>query len=281
MLNGLGLHDALEAKASNREAGSAIPTWARTHPLSADRVARATVQAQAAGGVRGQPPEKTRPYFAAVRGMIFGDDPAQGFVNGRTFAHPTLKIAFEAPQGFTLNNSPAAVNIAGPNAKAQFSGGQLPQGGVEAHATAVLQKLVGQSPVQTGQMQKTTTNGLETAFLPARAQTQGGQIVDISVTAYRVGTSAYHFVTLAPQGQGGAFAPMLASMRPLSDAQAAALRARVIEIVTVGPRDTVQSLSQRMAFDDFKVERFRTLNGLAENATLDAGDQVKIVVFAR
>jgi predicted Zn-dependent protease len=282
MLNALGVNDALSAKTNNRDAGSSIPAWARTHPLSADRVARATARAQAAGGVRGQPPEKAGAYLAAIRGLIYGDDPAQGFVNGRTFAHPVLKIAFDAPQGFTLTNTAAAVNIAGPNSvRAQFSGGALPQQGLDAYASAVLQKLVGQSPVQVGQVQRRTTNGLETSFLPARAQAQSGQIIDISVAAYRVGDRAYHFVTLAPQGQAGPLASMLASMRPLSDAQAAQLRARVIEIVTIGPRDTAQSLAQRMAFDDYKLERFLALNGLDAGAGLSAGQQVKIVSYAR
>lgn len=278
MLDALGTNDALSAKTSNRQAGSEIPAWARSHPLSADRVTRATAQAQAGGGVRGQPPEMTARYLAAIDGMIYGDDPEQGFVNGRTFAHPKLKIAFEAPTGFTLTNTPAAVNISGPNAKAQFAGGALPAEGLEAHARAVLAKLVGQSPVQVGQTQRSTTNGLETVTLPARAQAQSGQIVDISVTAYRVGTSAYHFVGLAPQGQLGPLAPMLSSMRTLTDAQAAALRARVIDVVNVGPRDTVQTLAQRMAFDDFRVERFLALNGLNANTPLPA--QVKIVRYA-
>jgi predicted Zn-dependent protease len=281
MLNALGVNDALQARVNNRDAASAIPAWARTHPLSADRVTRATAHAQASGAVRDRPPETTRPYFDAVRGLIYGDDPEQGFVNGRTFAHPTLKIAFEAPEGFTLTNTTSAVNIAGPNAKAQFSGGALPQQGLEAYAGAVLQKIVGQAPAQVGQAQRTTTNGLETVHLPARAQTQSGQIVDIAVTAYRVGTQAYHFVTLAPQGQSAPLAPMLRSMRMLTDAQAAALRARVIEVATIGPRDTAQSLAQRMAFADYQLDRFLAINGIEAGAPLAAGRQVKIVSYAR
>lgn len=281
MLHALGANEALTAKTDHRDAASSIPAWARTHPLSADRVTRATARAQAAGGVRGQPPEKTSAYLGAIRGLLYGDDPAQGFVNGRTFSHPQLKIAFEAPEGFTLTNTPAAVNIAGPNAKAQFSGGAIGSQSLDAYASAVLQKLVGQSPVQVGQAQRTTTNGLETVFLPARAQAQSGQIVDISVTAYRVGDSAYHFVTLAPQGQAAPFAPMLASMRRLTDAQAAALKARVIDVATVGPRDTTQSLANRMAFDDYKLDRFLALNGLEAGATVTPGQQVKIISYVR
>lgn len=282
MLQALGVNDALTAKTTQRTAGSEIPAWARSHPLTGDRVTRSATRAQATGGTRASPAERTRPYFQAISGLLYGDDPEQGFVNGRTFAHPKLKIAFDAPQGFTLTNTTASVNIAGPNGlKAQFSGGPLPQGGLDAYATNVLRQLVGQSPVQVGQIQRRATNGLETSLLPARAQAQSGQQVDIAVSAYRVGDRAYHFVTLAPVSGAAPFAPMLASFRVLTDAQAAALRGRRIEIVEVTPRDTVQSLASRMAFSDYQLERFLALNGREAGTSLRAGEQVKIVSYAR
>ncbi len=282
MLHSLGLNDELTTRTSNRQAASAIPAWARTHPLSADRVTRATGRAQAAGAVRDVPPERAQPYLQAISGMIYGDDPEQGFVNGRTFAHPTMRIAFEAPQGFTLTNTTTAVLVSGPNnARAQFSGGALPQEGLEAYAAARLRQLIGQAPAQIGQPQRSTTNGLETVTIPARAQTQQGQVVDVSVAAYRVNDRAYHFLTLAPAGGGGTMTPMLRSMRTLTTQEAAALRPRRIELAQVGARDTAQSVARRMAFDDYQLERFLVLNGRDSATPLRAGETVKIVTYAR
>ena len=48
-------------------------------------------------------------YLAAIDGMAFGDDPSQGVVRGTTFIHPKLGFAFEAPEGFTLENQTAAL----------------------------------------------------------------------------------------------------------------------------------------------------------------------------
>jgi predicted Zn-dependent protease len=67
------------------------------------------------------------------------------------------------------------------------------------------------------------------------------------------------------------------SFRKLTDAEAAALKPQRIRIVTVQPGDTVASLAARMPFEDYKVERFRTLNGLAEGAALTPGQKVKLV----
>lgn len=280
LLRSLGMQETLSARIANRDAASATPSWARTHPLSADRVTRANAQAAAVGATRETPAERIGPYFAAIDGMTFGDDPEQGFVNGRTFSHPTLRIAFEAPQGFTLTNTPSAVLIGGPNnARAQFGGGAL-QGDLTTYATNGLRQVLGNAPAQIGQAQRTTTNGLETVTVPARAQTQSRQIVDVAVTAYRVGDRAYHFIMITPQGGGGVFTSMLQSMRTLSSQEAAALRARVIDIVTVRSGDTGQALANRMAFSDYQLDRFLVLNGRETGQTLRAGEQVKVIVYA-
>lgn len=281
LLGSLGANETLAQRTSGRDAASATPSWARTHPLSTDRVNRATAQANATGIARDAIAERVAPYFGVLDGLIYGDDPEQGFVNGRTFSHPTLRIAFEAPQGFTLTNTPSAVLIAGANnARAQFGAAAL-QGDLTTHATNGLRQIIGNAPAQIGQAQRSTTNGLETVTVPARAQAQGRQVVDVAVTAYRVGERAYHFITIAPQGGAGVFTPMLRSMRTLTTQEAAALRARVIDIVQVRAGDTSQLLARRMAYDDFQLDRFLVLNGRRADEPLRSGEQVKIVTYAR
>jgi predicted Zn-dependent protease len=41
----------------------------------------------------------------------------------------------------------------------------------------------------------------------------------------------------------------------------------------------LQSLAQRMAYSDGKLERFLVLNGLQTNSALSAGQKVKIVTY--
>ena len=62
---------------------------------------------------------------------------------------------------------------------------------------------------------------------------------------------------LTPGGAGiGPFAPMVNSLRRITPAEAAAIRPRVIHVVTVRPGDTVQSLASRMAYRDFQLDDF-------------------------
>ena len=75
-------------------------------------------------------------------------------------------------------------------------------------------------------------------------------------------------------------APLVSSFHRMSDAEATAVRPRVIDVVTVGKSDTVASLAAKMAFTDLQTERFLVLNGLpAGTATLPAGRKVKLVVW--
>jgi len=51
-----------------------------------------------------------------------------------------------------------------------------------------------------------------------------------------------------------------------------------VSVVTVGPRDTVDTLSSRMAFPSYKRERFLVLNGLPADQPLKSGSLVKLIV---
>ena len=85
---------------------------------------------------------------------------------------------------------------------------------------------------------------------------------------------------IAPAGQGvGPFSSLTQSMRRMSSTEAAAVKSRMIQVVTVKSGDTVASLSARMAYPTLQAERFRTLNALPAGAALRPGQRVKIVVY--
>jgi predicted Zn-dependent protease len=63
--------------------------------------------------------------------MTYGDSAAQGFVRGRRFIHPELRLAFEAPEGWRITNAAQAVRMAGPNGTVVFDGGRDPGGALE------------------------------------------------------------------------------------------------------------------------------------------------------
>lgn len=276
MLASLAAQNQLDQIIRTGEARS-IPEWSSTHPDPASRIQRAQSMAAQTGatGITNRDG-----YLSAIDGMLYGDDPAQGVIDGRDFLYPSARFAFTIPQGFTMQNGTQAVSISGPNAKAQFSTGQY-SGNLDSYVGSVIRALGGQgqtAPQTT--IRKTRVNGIDTAYTQFTA-TSNQSRVDVTVFAYALsGNQAFHFVTLSPAGQGlGAMEPMVQSFRRMTANEAAAVKPRYVRVVTVRSGDTVNGLAQRMAFDDYKVERFTVLNGLSQNATLRAGQKVKIVTY--
>jgi len=278
LLSALTLQTALDARLQGKT-NRQTPEWARTHPLSENRMQRALAEARATGKL-GSGVRNRDTFLDELEGLYVDDDPAQGVIDGPTFTHPDLRIQFTVPPGYLMSNGTTAVTISGSAGKAQFSGGRF-SGTLENYILRVFQELTrGGMGVPIPPPQRVTINGMPAAITSTRIDTSSGPI-DVSVVAYQWDRDRiYHFVMLTPGGYGvGPFAQMVNSLRRLSAEEASAIRPRVIHVVTVATGDTVQSLSNRMAYRDYKLDRFMALNGLSANTTLAAGQKIKLVVY--
>lgn len=277
LLRSLGEATTLESRVAGRDQRAA-PSWAQSHPLSADRAARAQSQA-ARIGRRGGERNRDR-FLSVIDGMTFDDDPAQGVIDGRTFRHPDLRLRFTVPAGFAMQNGTRAVTVTGSGGQAMFSGGGT-AASFDAYIADVYRQLTGgRTRVDYPAPRTNSVNGIPVAFTIARVSTQQG-VVDVGVMAYRFAQgSYYHFATVTRAGTGFApFQSMIESVARLSPAEAAAIRPRVIDVVTVAPGDTVQRLASRMAYNDYRLERFLALNSLTSTSRLAPGSKVKLVVY--
>jgi predicted Zn-dependent protease len=277
VLQSLALQNALDARVQGRDNAS-IPEWASTHPDPASRVQSALSKAQATGVGGGITNRDT--FLTRIDGLTYGDDPAQGVVEGRQFIHPELRLAFTAPQGFYMVNGTRAVSVNGQSGQAQFSLAPY-NGNLESYVASVFGGVSEQQQIRPQSIQRTTVNGLPAAYGTARVNSGNGQ-VDVTVFAYEFANDrAYHFVAITPAGNASVFNAMFGSMRRIDSQTAANVIPRVIDVVTVRSGDTVNSLASRMAYSDNQVDRFRVLNGLTSNEGVSAGQKVKLVVRGR
>ena len=277
MLASLAAQSSLDMRMRNQD-GRATPEWASTHPDPGSRVARAAQKA-AATGVRGGVRNRDA-FLSAVDGVLYDDDPHQGVIDGQVFRHPDLKLTFTIPDGYAMANSAQAVTISGTGGQAQFTALKF-DNDLQRYVTDAFAALTGgRVGIDVGQVQRRVVNGIDAASSTARANTQSGP-VDVTVFAYAFSpTQAYHFVLIAPAGQGiGPFSGLVQSVRRMSADEVAGVRPRHISVVTVGRNDSVASLSARMAYTSLREERFRVLNALRGEAAVRAGQRVKLVVF--
>jgi predicted Zn-dependent protease len=278
LLAALSRQTALEARVQG-QTNRQTPEWASTHPLSENRMQQALREARASGRL-GSGIRNRDGFLAQLEGTYVDDDPAQGVIDGPTFTHPDLRIQFTVPPGYLMSNGADAVTISGSAGKAQFTGGRY-SGNIDNAVLLAFQGLTrGQMNFPVPAPRHVVVNGMPAAITTARVNTSSG-LMDVSVAAYQWDPQrVYYFVILTPGGYGiGPFASMVSSLRRISPAEAAAIRPRIIHVVTVGPGETVQSLASRMAYRDFKLERFLALNGLSPGSTLAPGQKVKLVVY--
>jgi predicted Zn-dependent protease len=102
------------------QSGQSLPGFLSTHPDPGDRevtVGQLTDEwrAKVAYKPKNVPPEA---FLRRIDGMVYGDDPRQGYVDGGFFYHPKLKFRFPVPEGWQLHNTPSVVLMVAPEQKA-------------------------------------------------------------------------------------------------------------------------------------------------------------------
>lgn len=268
----------LEAKRLGKSPDKVDATnYLATHPAPIERVRKASALATR---YRVADPMLARDvYLQKIDGIIYGDDPDQGFVRGRTFVHPKLRFRFDVPDGFQLFNSPRQVRAIGPGGAAIiFDSARKPSDGPVSYYVANVwgrgAKLAGLETIR--------INGMESATATTQARTNDGPR-DVRLLAIRRNLQTiYRFAFLTKPGQAAKWSTPFRrtshSFRLLTESEAAVLRPLRIRTQRVRRGDTVASLARRMALKDgFALERFLVINGLARNSRLRSGQVVKII----
>jgi predicted Zn-dependent protease len=97
------------------QGGGSVPEWTSTHPNPDRRAERITKQ------VERLPPESRtgtvnrESYLERLDGMVFGDNPREGYTVGSDFYHPDLKFRLSFPDGWKIINQRQAVAGVSPN----------------------------------------------------------------------------------------------------------------------------------------------------------------------
>jgi predicted Zn-dependent protease len=242
-----------------------------SHPATPERVKNAAVTARQLAAASAERDKAA--YLASINGMIYGEDPVDGFVRSRRFLHPKLGFTFMAPEGFVLDNTAQAVL-----GMKEGAGQALRLDVVKVPAEQSLIEYLNSGwieNIENGSVEELVVNG----FLTATATATGNQWA-FRLYVVRFGSEVYRFIFAAKNRTPEAdhtFRESIQTFRRLSPQEISTKPLR-LKIVKVQPGDTVETLATRMALLDHQVERFRVLNGVGSDEGLKAGDLVKIIV---
>lgn len=91
-----------------------VPTFMSTHPDPGDRYNSVKQQAKHWQDSLNYNNWKVNgdSYLRMIDGLVYGDDPRQGFVEASVFYHPDMKFKYPIPAGWQLQNSPMQVQMA-------------------------------------------------------------------------------------------------------------------------------------------------------------------------
>jgi predicted Zn-dependent protease len=274
MLEALDRVEAVEGRERIERGG--VASIFSTHPVTAERVQRVRAEALETGRTGALNRDQ---FLTAIDGMYFGDSPDQGIVSGASFRHAGLRIGFDAPPGFRLQNSPQAVAGQGRDGSSfVFAGVPVQPGQPLGPVVDQVWRQIGQGRTPRYQYGERRINSFDAALSSARLRSNRGT-VDVGVHVFRVGPDeAYAIRTIAPAGRANQFDGLIASFRRLSANEvAAAGRGRRIDIVTVRPGDTLAGLAARMAPPYNREASVVALNGI-QGSSIRPGDRIKLIV---
>ena len=161
-------------KKISEASGQIIPTFQSTHPDPGNRQKKVdalatTYQQENPGNYE----VDRNDYLKRIDGIIYGEDPKQGFVEDNMFYHPVLKFQFPVPRNWQTQNSPSQFQMAPKNGKAVMIFTLAQGNSLEEAAQATLKNM----GLEAKESQKTTINGNPALVVMSRQapQQQQGQ----------------------------------------------------------------------------------------------------------
>ena len=251
--------------------GPGEPDMLATHPATTERIALVTRAARRIGAPGLGSDDRAR-YLAAVDGIAYGDDPGEGVVRGRRFVHPSLGIAFDVPDGFTIENTRNAVLGTTNEGSRRLLFDQV-EAGSGQDLDAVL-KATWNDALEAGSVENRTIAGRPGATALSR-----GKDWTFRLAAIRVGDTVFRMIMAAKGATDPdpAFRRWTGSLTTLNPDEARGLKPLRIQVLPAAS-ESAEEMSRRMAVSDRALDRFLVLNGLEKGAALKVGQGYKVVV---
>ncbi len=259
------------------EQRSPLPSWLSTHPAPRERID------QVQEWITALPPQSrgarvaADQYLQRLDGLVFGQNPRQGFFRDGVFYHPDLRFRFHMPAEWQTQNLPDAVIGVSPNRDAAL---QLTLAG-EGDPTRAAQAFFSQGPAQVLNSTRQPINGVPAIVTVFDAATEQGVVRGI-VSHLAYGGRTYQLLGYSPQRRFGAydrlFERVIGSFAPLTNSAILNVRPQRVDIVRLNARMTLAEFSRRYD-SEIPIAELAVINQAAgPDATFEAGTLLKRVI---
>ncbi|WP_019987097.1 M48 family metalloprotease [Rudanella lutea] len=270
-------------------AGQAVPTFLSTHPDPGNRLTRVQGLAKEfqAANPRQYAVERDR-YLRMIDGIVYGEDPKQGFVENNMFYHPVLKFQFPVPQGWKHQNSPEQFQMGAADGKSAMIL-MLAKGNSLEEAAQTMVKELNLKVLENG---RTTINGNPALVIisqqqPQQQQGQPQQQQSAQNTLqlatwliqYNGGIYALHGLSSAADFNSrlNSFRSVAENFRALTDRDKLNRQPERVQVVQA-PRDgSFRDVMSALNMPSNRLEELGTLNSMRADDRVNRGMLVKVI----
>ena len=259
------------------EGGARLPTWLETHPSPANRVAAISAQIAALPQDFSGTSVNRDAYERLLDGLVFGNNPRQGYFAGNQFFHPDLRFRIAFPDGWALTNGAQAVIAVSPAKDAAIELSQAAEPSADAAARAFL----AQQGITSGSSARLTlVGGLPGVSAPFAAATESGTLRG-TVLFVEYSGAVYRIVGYAPEARWpsyqGAAERAEQSFQRLTDPVALNVQPQHMDIVTLVRATTIAQLARERTSPS-PAATLALINQVELDTPFSAGRLVKWVV---
>ncbi|MFW5822305.1 MAG: M48 family metalloprotease [Tangfeifania sp.] len=261
---------------------SPVPTFLSTHPDPANRYENVTRYARQWKDSLDYSEWLVREdsYLDMIDGMVYGEDPRQGYVGNNAFYHPEMKFKFPVPSNWKLQNTPMQVQIAPQDGKALMIFTLAQQESLNEAAEATLEQL----ELETLDSERTTVNGYPAIAIVSEQVSQNQQTEEeetIKVLSYFIDYAGsvyiFHGVSSGPDFDSfyNTFETTMVNFDELTDPQKLNVKPKRIRIREVRNASTVGDALQAFGVPQDRLEEFALLNKKEVTDRVRAGERLK------
>jgi predicted Zn-dependent protease len=261
------------------ESQGGLPGWFSTHPNPPDRIAaikqdtqvwRAKIQQTQFAINRNQ-------YLKQVDGIVFGEDPRQGYVEGNIFYHPQLRFQFPVPAGWKVNNTSSQVQMVNQQQNAIILFSMAPEKSPSAAANA----FINESKAVVVKSETTQVNGLQAHRIISDITTEQGLIRALSYFIQKEQT-VYVFLGYTGQAQFDSYFPVfdqtMGRFKNLTDSNKINVKPDRLAVKGTTAQGSLRQALRKFGEPEDKLEAHAIINGMKLDDALPGNTIIKVVV---
>lgn len=261
---------------------SGLPGWFSTHPSPENRVQKVREKAKE---WQQKLPQKDwiinrDIYLRQIDGLIFGDDPRQGYVEENVFYHPEKRCQFPVPAKWKLNNKPSQIQMVseGQDAFILFSGS------IFASSTEAASVFITNSGARVIRSDAIQINSLPSQRVISEIQSQQKVFKVMSSFVEKDGmVFIFHGITSIhsyPRYEAS-FRHTMRQFKNLSDPKRIHVKPDRIRVHIARISDTIGNTLRSFGVPEEKLKEMALLNGREVSEVIPANTLIKVVEKGR